>query len=284
MFTTLQINDFFDEKGLESYWAIVKTGRITDAAAMLDVTQPAVSAAVKKLENKLGKDLFKRRGYKRLTLTDEGKMLFLYADAYFSNQANKVFKKSDLVNDVVNIGISSLIRDIDKAALITKIHRYTQEVEPNFNVKWSIKSALEITQEYITGACQIIIVPVLDRDLSLCFNEEEEGQHLELSNVVNVYSDSKYSDEVYQRGFISKDNFSLLSNLPKPLSQVSTFENQFELISKLKRTDFLVATNEEHENYKRLGADVSTKVVESNSINFVLFNNSNSRGVEKHLL
>ena len=67
---------------LEYFRAVAKEGGVTAAAAVLHVSQPSVSAQLKKLERALGYRLFDRRG-RRLILTAEGKVVLEYADEIF---------------------------------------------------------------------------------------------------------------------------------------------------------------------------------------------------------
>ena len=59
---------------VEVFYAIMRAGTITGAARVLNVTQPAVSAALKQLESRLRMKLFERAGG-RLTPTPEAKAL-----------------------------------------------------------------------------------------------------------------------------------------------------------------------------------------------------------------
>ena len=59
---------------VEVFYAIMRAGTITGAARVLNVTQPAVSAALKQLEARLGMSLFDRVGG-RLQATPEAKAL-----------------------------------------------------------------------------------------------------------------------------------------------------------------------------------------------------------------
>jgi len=67
---------------LRYFWAVAREGSVTAAAAALHVSQPAVSAQIRKLESSLGHELFDRSG-RSLSLTPEGKVVFEYADDIF---------------------------------------------------------------------------------------------------------------------------------------------------------------------------------------------------------
>lgn len=61
---------------------MAREGGVTAAAEALHVSQPAVSAQLRKLEESLGHDLFDRSG-RSLTLTREGGVVLSYADEIF---------------------------------------------------------------------------------------------------------------------------------------------------------------------------------------------------------
>lgn len=67
---------------LEYFWHVVREGGVTAAAEVLHVSQPSISAQIRKLEASLGYELFHRDG-RSLTLTHEGKVVFGYADEIF---------------------------------------------------------------------------------------------------------------------------------------------------------------------------------------------------------
>jgi LysR family transcriptional activator of nhaA len=64
------------------FWATAREGGVTAAADALHVSQPAVSAQLKKLERALGYELFDRSG-RSLTLTSEGRVVLDYAEEIF---------------------------------------------------------------------------------------------------------------------------------------------------------------------------------------------------------
>ncbi len=67
---------------LRYFWIVAREGTVTAAAEALSVTQPTVSAQIRKLETSLGTDLFHRHG-NRLELTDAGRLVQEYAAEIF---------------------------------------------------------------------------------------------------------------------------------------------------------------------------------------------------------
>ncbi len=69
---------------LHYFWAVAKEGHLTRAAAQLHVSQSALSAQIKLLEEQLGHALFTRSG-RALQLTEAGHMALTYADTIFAS-------------------------------------------------------------------------------------------------------------------------------------------------------------------------------------------------------
>ncbi|WP_421789122.1 LysR family transcriptional regulator [Hyphobacterium sp.] len=68
---------------LRYFWAVAREGRLTAAAARLNISQSALSTQIKTLEDRIGQALFERRG-RRLILTRAGQIAFEYAETIFS--------------------------------------------------------------------------------------------------------------------------------------------------------------------------------------------------------
>ena len=68
---------------LHYFWAVAKEGNLTRAASHLNVSQSALSAQIKQLEEQLGQALFARVG-RRLQLTEAGQLALGYADTIFA--------------------------------------------------------------------------------------------------------------------------------------------------------------------------------------------------------
>ncbi len=68
---------------LRSFWQVAQAGSVSGAAQSSFVSQPALSKAVKELEQQVGLPLLERRA-RGVTLTEAGAILFEYANAIFA--------------------------------------------------------------------------------------------------------------------------------------------------------------------------------------------------------
>ncbi len=68
---------------LHYFWAVAKEGHLTRAAQKLHVSQSALSAQIRQLEEQLGQPLFDRRG-RTLALTEAGRLALGYAESIFA--------------------------------------------------------------------------------------------------------------------------------------------------------------------------------------------------------
>ena len=67
---------------LQYFWVTAREGGVFRASEKLRVSQPTISAQIKRLEEMLGVKLFQRHG-RSLVLTDTGRMVLTYADEIF---------------------------------------------------------------------------------------------------------------------------------------------------------------------------------------------------------
>lgn len=67
-----------DSKHLKHFVAVAQHGHFTRAAKALHIAQPALSISIKKLEQSLGVELFRRED-RQISLTDEGEVLYEHA-------------------------------------------------------------------------------------------------------------------------------------------------------------------------------------------------------------
>ncbi len=95
----------------KTFYAIANHGSISKAADSLYITQPALSRAIRQLEEELGCILFSRTA-KGVKLTHEGEVLYQYVDQAFSFISTGEKKISDLKNlfsGEVRVGVSDTL-------------------------------------------------------------------------------------------------------------------------------------------------------------------------------
>lgn len=91
----------FETAQLRTLVAIVETGSFTKAAGLVNLTQPAVSLHIKRLEDQLMRKIFERDG-RRLALTADGEMLLGFARRILAlhNEAESAFEGMEIAGRV----------------------------------------------------------------------------------------------------------------------------------------------------------------------------------------
>jgi LysR family transcriptional activator of nhaA len=74
--------DWLNYHHLLYFWAVVREGGISRAAGKLRLSQPTISAQIRRLEDALGERLFQKHG-RNLVPTDVGRLVFRHADEIF---------------------------------------------------------------------------------------------------------------------------------------------------------------------------------------------------------
>ena len=85
------------------FYHVVKAGSISKASQELFISQPAVSQAIKKLESRLGGQLF-TRAPKGIVLTPEGEVLFKYIEQGY----NMIMLAESKFMEAINLDIGSI--------------------------------------------------------------------------------------------------------------------------------------------------------------------------------
>jgi DNA-binding transcriptional LysR family regulator len=109
---------------LRAFVAVVETGSVTGAAALLNLTQAAVSQQLKRLEELFGTELFERH-HRRLTLRPNGERLLAHAhklialnDEVFGAMSAPTYEgevRLGVPHDIVGPYLPPILRRFDKA-------------------------------------------------------------------------------------------------------------------------------------------------------------------------
>ncbi|MGI1663800.1 LysR family transcriptional regulator [Palleronia sp. KMU-117] len=115
---------------LRYFQTVAHEGHLTRAAERLNVSQSALSAQIRKLEERLGQALFERRG-RALHLTEAGRIALDHADAIFSTGDELVatLRQTGAPGQVLRIGaLATLSRNFQLAFLKPLLGRLDVEV------------------------------------------------------------------------------------------------------------------------------------------------------------
>ena len=141
---------------LEAYkvfYYVAKCGSVTKAAGELSISQPAVSQAIKQLENTLDAALF-HRAAKGVRLTSEGELLYSYvAKGYEQIEmgVKKVHQMQNMELGEVRIGASDMTLQFYLLPYLEKFHEQYPGIKVNF-YDLGINEMLEkFSREYEAG-------------------------------------------------------------------------------------------------------------------------------------
>lgn len=138
------------------FYTVATIGNITKAAQELMISQPAVSKAIKNLEEQLGGVLFTRtkRG---VVLTEEGKEFYKYIKRAVEQISNAENKFSDLINleiGTIRIGISTTLT---KHFLLSYLEKFHKDY-PKIKIQILTNVASELFSKLQMGLLDLIIV------------------------------------------------------------------------------------------------------------------------------
>lgn len=101
----------FTLKQLGYLVAVSETGSVTEAARLMNVSQPSISSAIAQLEAVFGMSLFMRRHAKGLNLTNEGRAIVA--------SARRVIEEADHLSDFIDEISGEVTSTIEVGCLLT---------------------------------------------------------------------------------------------------------------------------------------------------------------------
>jgi LysR family transcriptional regulator, transcriptional activator of nhaA len=133
---------------LRYFWTVAHDGNLTRAAGKLNLSQSALSAQIRKLEQQLGHALFERRG-RALQLTEAGRIALDHADAVFAAGADLVgtLRQQGRVRTAFRVGaLATLSRNFQLSFIRPLLGRADVEVILRSGGTNELMSALEAHQ------------------------------------------------------------------------------------------------------------------------------------------
>lgn len=151
----------FNMEQLRTFLAVVRHGGVRKAADALYLTQPAITARIKALEESLGTPLFERGGA-GLTLTRRGEMLLPHAERFehLSEIVARDVIAPDALEGRLRIGVSETIAQCWLPDLIARLHHRYPRLEIEFNVDISVNLRAALLERALDLA--ILLGPISD--------------------------------------------------------------------------------------------------------------------------
>lgn len=140
---------------LRSFYTTVKCNSISKAAKQLHLTQPGLSMQLQSLENDIGESLLTRSN-KGVSLTDEGKLVFEYAESMLSLQDNLERNLKNLKNKKSKLFISSC-KSIGEHILPCSIYTF-KEIHFNIDIAMEIDNSANVLRNLTNHATNIAII------------------------------------------------------------------------------------------------------------------------------
>ena len=138
---------------LRAFHAVATSGGLTKAAAMLNVTQPAITRQLKLLEKEHGVVLFHRRGHS-LELTEAGHNLFSLSQRISRLMA----EAADLITSEADLNTGNIRVGADSPYFIMDILAAFKSRYPGMNLTVSMLSAVELFRQLKEFEIDVAIV------------------------------------------------------------------------------------------------------------------------------
>ena len=196
------------------FYVVANKKNITKAAEELFISQPAVSKAIKNLENNLGGKLFNRTK-KGVVLTEEGKEFYNYikiALEYINNAENKFNDLINLETGTIKIGVSATLTKYFLTPFLEEFH----DLHPKINVQIDTNITKVLLDKLKNGLLDLVI-------LNLPYKKENDIKIVKCKNIQDTF----YANKNY--GNLKNKELSLkeLNNYPLILQAKSSNTRTF---------------------------------------------------------
>lgn len=197
------------------FYAVANNKNITKAASELHISQPAISKAIKNLEDQLGGDLFIRtkRG---VILTNEGVEFYNYikkAMEYIKSAEAKFSEFVNLETGCIRIGISTTLTKEFLLPYLEEFHK----LYPKIDIEIVTSISLELFSKLRNGLIDLII---------LNLNEKSYGDDIEIIKCKKI-QDIFIVNKDYKHLINQKISIKNLNNYPLILQSKESSTREF---------------------------------------------------------
>lgn len=218
---------------LKAFYMTVKHNSISKAAQSLHLTQPGLSKQIKSLENELGVNVLIRSN-KGVELTDEGEVLFNYADTLLSIQGNIKRDLLNLYEDQPKLLIGTC-KSIGEYALPCSIFTF-KHLHKEVDISMEVINSTEVIKKLQDHTINIGIIQqdveiedivtrhIISDELVLVGYKEDSPKTISLKELTKIplilrenHSGTRYAiEESLKRRGISLDDLNIMYSLNSP--------------------------------------------------------------------
>lgn len=143
----LGVHDRLDWNLLRTFICIVQEGSISRAAERLFISQPAVSQALKRLEDRLGECLIIRQG-QRFELSTAGEVVYREAVVIYGSIARLSIAVRDVPNDLSGVVRLALVTGVNSEIFDTVLRDFHRD-NPRVTFEFTTGSSDEVQHELL---------------------------------------------------------------------------------------------------------------------------------------
>ena len=149
-------------RSMDYIYEVYKERSFTSAAKNLYISQPALSAAVKKVESKVGAELFDRNS-SPIALTDAGRAYIDEAERIYAIQKDFIRELSDLEDSRVGkltVSAATLISSL----LLPRIIMFFSGQFPGVHIEMTEGASSELHEKLLSGEIELLLDYKFDND------------------------------------------------------------------------------------------------------------------------
>lgn len=169
---------------LRYFQTIIKVGSFSEASRILNISEPTISNAIKKIESELGSQLFIRVG-RKIIPTDAAMTYYYYVNQSLTalDNGNNEFKKHSQLNSLITIGF---VYSLGPNFVPKLIKKYWQKY-PDNGLNFIQKNSIELNQILKNNQCDVVIcsypdkkssrmtyLPILEQELVVVVSSKNE--------------------------------------------------------------------------------------------------------------
>ncbi|MDE0605940.1 MAG: LysR substrate-binding domain-containing protein [Acidimicrobiaceae bacterium] len=150
-----------DVESLRAFIAVIDLGGMTRAAESLEVSQSAVSWKIKRLEEKVGRELLIREGHS-LRPSRDGRELLQYARAMVDTHDEAVRRlKSSELTGTVKVGTPEEISAERICAVLSRFNR----IHPKTSIEFFVDRSFRLSSMLARSELDVAVLQVLENNL-----------------------------------------------------------------------------------------------------------------------